>query len=119
AFKSSHYHLGKLGPPFYAITVLFQGLVFAVDISPFFFPVTAAYFNFAPVILGAVTIFAILSWWLTPESKWLRYEHLKTTFEGADGVKEHAGEHEQIKNPVFAGSAAPAANPSAPITSNQ
>ncbi|KAG9055362.1 hypothetical protein FS842_002427 [Serendipita sp. 407] len=118
AFKTSHYRLGKLGRPFYAIAVLFQGLVFAVDISPFFFPVTAAYFNYAPVIFGAATIFAILSWWFTPESRWLRTEHLKTTFDGADGLDEH----ERIKKPVAAesSSAPPPVNPfqGAPASGN-
>jgi len=57
--------------------------------SPFTFPVTAATFNFvsfairnvrtwaqiryhkACVIFGAVTIFAILTWYFTPEDQWL------------------------------------------------
>ncbi|CCA75707.1 hypothetical protein PIIN_09697 [Serendipita indica DSM 11827] len=88
SFKSSKYYLGKIGPVFYAIAAAFQALIFAVDISPFFFPVTVQYFNFAPVIFGAATIFAILSWWFTPESKWLRLEHVRKTFEGADGRGE-------------------------------
>jgi hypothetical protein len=39
--------------------------------SPLYFPVTAAGFNYSPVIFGAITIFAILTWWATPEEKWL------------------------------------------------
>lgn len=87
-FKGSKYYLGKWGPPLYVITVLFQGLVFAVDISPFFFPVTAKSFNFAPVIFGAVTIFAILTWYFTPESKWLRTEHIRAAFKEANNEHE-------------------------------
>lgn len=65
-FKGSHFFLGKWRKPFYIAAVLFNGLVFAVrawhyeqcstfpnislcsqtQISPFYFPVTPAYFNF-------------------------------------------------------------------------
>ena len=64
-FKSSHFYLGRLGIPFYIVSILFNGLVFAVCrfslnidlilipccifqvmISPFVFPVTAQSFNF-------------------------------------------------------------------------
>lgn len=40
-------------------------------ISPYYFPVTADTFNFAPVILGAVTIFAVVAYWVIPEDRWL------------------------------------------------
>jgi hypothetical protein len=29
------------------------------------------------VVFGAVTIFAVLTWWLLPEDKWLRPETLR------------------------------------------
>jgi translation initiation factor 5B len=63
-FQTSHFRLGALARPFYACTVGFNALVFAVRfscgppvdaeripppqvmISPFFFPVTAETFNF-------------------------------------------------------------------------
>ncbi|KAJ7490559.1 gamma-aminobutyric acid transporter [Mycena latifolia] len=64
-FQSSHFRLGALARPFYAITVFFNALVFVVSgipvvlldptltitlpqvmISPFFFPLTAETFNF-------------------------------------------------------------------------
>ncbi|KAJ6583903.1 gamma-aminobutyric acid transporter [Mycena vulgaris] len=73
-FQSSHFRLGKLARPFYASAVFFNALVFAVMISPFFFPVTAETFNFAPVIFGTVTVFGVASWYFTPEDKWLRRE---------------------------------------------
>ena len=54
-------------------------------ISPFYFPVDAAEFNYSvyvhslrvivlinSVIFGAVTIFGIISWAITPADKWLR-----------------------------------------------
>jgi hypothetical protein len=27
--------------------------------------------NYSPVIFGAITIFALVTWWVTPEEKWL------------------------------------------------
>ncbi|KAF7364728.1 Gamma-aminobutyric acid transporter [Mycena venus] len=73
-FQTSHFRLGALARPFYASAVFFNAVVFSVMISPFFFPVTAETFNFAPVIFGAVTIFGVASWYVTPEDKWLRRE---------------------------------------------
>ncbi|KAI0092481.1 hypothetical protein BDY19DRAFT_990199 [Irpex rosettiformis] len=70
-FKHSHFFLGKWRRLFYLGAALFNGLVFATQVSPFFFPVTAKSFNFAPVIFGAVTIFGIISWYFVPEDKWL------------------------------------------------
>ncbi|KAI0302969.1 gamma-aminobutyric acid transporter [Russula brevipes] len=85
AFKSSHYYLGRWARPMYLCTVLFNGLVFAVMISPFYFPVTAETFNFACVILGLVTIFAILSWYFIPPEKWLRQEQIERALHSAEG----------------------------------
>ncbi|EGO01474.1 hypothetical protein SERLA73DRAFT_158777 [Serpula lacrymans var. lacrymans S7.3] len=87
-FKSSHYNLGRYAKPFYASAAAFNILVFAVDISPFYFPVTAESFNFAVVIFGAVSIFAVLSWYFMPEHKWLRKEQLMRALNAADGIEE-------------------------------
>nr|GAT54735.1 gamma-aminobutyric acid transporter [Mycena chlorophos] len=73
-FTNSKYHLGRLARPFYASAVFFNAVVFAVMISPFYFPVTGETFNFAVVIFGSVTIFGILSWYFVPQDKWLRRE---------------------------------------------
>lgn len=75
-FHTSHFHLGRFAKPFYVCAVLFNGLIFSVMISPFYFPVVADTFNFACVIFGAVTIFGIASWYFTPEEKWLRREQV-------------------------------------------
>ncbi|KAI0070310.1 hypothetical protein K474DRAFT_1713450 [Panus rudis PR-1116 ss-1] len=83
-FKSSYFYLGKWRKPFYVGAVLFNALVFACQVSPFFFPTTAETFNFACVILGAVTIFGILSWWFVPEDKWLRREQIVQALVVAD-----------------------------------
>ncbi|KAH9909440.1 amino acid transporter [Fomitopsis serialis] len=90
-FKSSHYFLGRWRRPFYIATVLFNGLIFATQISPFYFPVTAQSFNFAPVILGAVTIFGILSWYFIPAEKWLRREQVLRALQVADEEPFGAG----------------------------
>lgn len=83
-FKSSKFKLGRFAKPFYVAAVLFNGLIFSVQVSPFFFPVTAETFNFAGVILGAITIFAILSWWFVPEEKWLTREQVLRAMKSAD-----------------------------------
>ncbi|KAG5643584.1 hypothetical protein DXG03_000637 [Asterophora parasitica] len=83
-FKSSYFHLGKLGVPFYAATAIFNAIIFSVDISPFFFPTTSETFNFACVIFGSVTIFGIISWYFTPEERWLRRDILVKGLENTD-----------------------------------
>lgn len=85
-FRMSHFLLGRFAMPFYAAAALFNGLIFAVMISPFYFPTTAETFNFACVIFGAVTIFGVLSWYFTPEDKWLRREHVLQSMKAADGT---------------------------------
>ena len=52
------------------------------------------WFGQAGVILGSVTIFGILSWLFTPESKWLRSSQAQQVYEGADhAVPEVHREH--------------------------
>lgn len=45
-FKWSKLKLGPFAKPFYAAAVFFSAIVLSVQISPFFFPVTAETFNF-------------------------------------------------------------------------
>lgn len=85
-FRSSHFLLGRFAMPFYAAAALFNGLIFAVMISPFYFPTTAGTFNFACVIFGAVTIFGVLSWYFTPEDRWLSRQHVLQSMKAADGT---------------------------------
>ncbi|KAA1465905.1 amino acid transporter [Dentipellis sp. KUC8613] len=85
-FKASHFYLGRFRRPFYVMTFLFNGLIFAVMISPFYFPVDADSFNFACVIFGAVTIFAVISWWYLPANQWLRQEQIVQALHTAEGV---------------------------------
>ncbi|KAF8418774.1 amino acid/polyamine transporter I [Boletus edulis BED1] len=64
-FQSSRFRLGKYAKPFYVCAAAFNALVFAVDISPFYFPVTAQTFNFAV-------------------DKWLRREQILRAMEVTD-----------------------------------
>ncbi|OCH85527.1 hypothetical protein OBBRIDRAFT_858802 [Obba rivulosa] len=90
-FKSSHFCLGKWRKPFYVATILFNGLVFSTQISPFYFP--------ACTIFGSVTIFGIVSWYFYPEDKWLRREQVLQALHAADeplhpessGVENNSG----------------------------
>ncbi|KAK2462762.1 hypothetical protein APHAL10511_005280, partial [Amanita phalloides] len=80
-FNKSYFYLGRHRRIFYVVAVLFNTLVFAVMISPFTFPVTAATFNFACVIFGCVTIFGILTWYFTPEEQWLPHDRIMQALE--------------------------------------
>ncbi|KAI0062014.1 amino acid transporter [Artomyces pyxidatus] len=89
-FKSSHFYLGKFARPIYFISVVWNALVVAAMISPFYFPVNAQSFNFACVIFGTVTIFAVLSWWFTPPEKWLRQEQIELALHSAEARPDTA-----------------------------
>lgn len=43
----------------------------AVLFSPIEWPVNSQTFNYSPVIFGAITIFGFVTWWITPEDRWL------------------------------------------------
>jgi hypothetical protein len=45
-FQSSKFKLGPFAKYFYVAAAFFNDIVFAVEVSPFFFPVTAEAFNF-------------------------------------------------------------------------
>lgn len=63
------------------LTSAFTVFLLAVLISPYYFPVTADTFNWAPVLLGAVTIFGFISYWIVPEDRWLANRRLKVIAE--------------------------------------
>ncbi|KAF2091684.1 amino acid transporter [Saccharata proteae CBS 121410] len=70
-FKHSRWSLGKWSRPLCLIALVWNLYLAAVLFSPLEFPVSADNFNYSPVIFGAVTIFGILSYYFTPEDKWL------------------------------------------------
>ncbi|KIY53882.1 gamma-aminobutyric acid transporter [Fistulina hepatica ATCC 64428] len=91
-FTSSYFYLGRWAKPMYIAASFFAALVVAVQISPFYFPVAADTFNFAIVIFGGVTIFGVMSWYFTPEDKWLRREHVLQALEAADEERAATGQ---------------------------
>ena len=72
-----------------AIALVWNLYLAAVLFSPLYFPVDGDSFNYSPVIFGAITIFAILSWWLTPKENWLpaarlgKVHNIEQTLHGA------------------------------------
>ncbi|KAG2014037.1 gamma-aminobutyric acid transporter [Coprinopsis cinerea AmutBmut pab1-1] len=54
AFKGSYFYLKGFRKPFYAVAVVWNGLIVCVMLSPFFFPVTAEVFNFVSTSLSIV-----------------------------------------------------------------
>jgi hypothetical protein len=70
-FKQAKWSLGRFSRPLTFIAFVWNTYLACVLFSPLYFPVTAGTFNYSPVIFGGITIFAILSWWFTPEDKWL------------------------------------------------
>jgi translation initiation factor 5B len=83
-FRNSHFFLGRWRKLCYAAAMVFNIFIVAVFISPYFFPVTADTFNFASVIFGAVSLFGVASWWLTPAEKWLRQEQVEQALRFAE-----------------------------------
>ncbi|KAL2849329.1 amino acid/polyamine transporter I [Aspergillus pseudodeflectus] len=70
-FPKPAWSLGRLSKPFQVIGVFWNGWVVAVLFSPYAFPVTGENLNYAPVIMAAVTIFALVSYFVMPEDAWL------------------------------------------------
>ncbi|KAL2072991.1 hypothetical protein VTL71DRAFT_10315 [Oculimacula yallundae] len=75
-FPKPRWSLGRLSRPFQFVGILWNAWVVAVLFSPYTFPVKGDTLNYAPVIMGAVTIFAVLSWWFTPDDAWLSKKHI-------------------------------------------
>ncbi|KAH6611123.1 amino acid transporter, partial [Trichoderma cornu-damae] len=87
-FPKPAWSLGRWSKPFQAISVLWNGWVVAVLYSPYVFPVSGSTLNYAPVIMGAVTIFAVLSWWLIPEERWLPSQRIKEQLLAGDSADD-------------------------------
>ncbi|KAF4918658.1 Thiamine transporter thi9 [Colletotrichum viniferum] len=83
-FPKPAWSLGKWSRPFQAIAVLWNGWVVAVLFSPYAFPVEASTLNYAPVIMGIVTIFAVFSWWFIPAEKWLPSQRIQETLDAGE-----------------------------------
>jgi len=69
--KMAKWSNGRFSKPFCWIAMIWNLFLLATVISPYYFPVTADTFNYAPVIFGAVTLMGIAAYLLTPEDRWL------------------------------------------------
>ncbi|KAL8279487.1 hypothetical protein RQP46_008049 [Phenoliferia psychrophenolica] len=88
-FKHSRWSLGKWGPLCYTISMVYNTFLLTTLYSPLEYPFTASTFNFALVITGGVSIFALVSWWFIPASNWLRPELMAAMRQNATAdVKE-------------------------------
>jgi hypothetical protein len=67
------------------IGVFWNGWVVAVLFSPYAFPVTGENLNYAPIIMAAVTIFALVSYFIMPEDAWLPKDRI-SNFVDSKGV---------------------------------
>jgi len=69
--KTAKWSNGRFSTPFLWISLIWNTFLLTTLISPYYFPVTADTFNYAPVIFGAVTIFGFVAYLTFPEEKWL------------------------------------------------
>lgn len=74
--KLAKWNNGRFSKPFCWIAMFWNLFILTTLISPYYFPVTADTFNYAPVIFGAVTIFGIVSYVVIPKEKWLKQEKI-------------------------------------------
>lgn len=70
-FKHARWSLGRWSRPLTFISLIWNTYLACVLFSPIEFPVTAATFNYSPVIFGGITILAFLTYFFTPENQWL------------------------------------------------
>lgn len=80
-FPTPAWSLGRWSKPFQVVGVFWNGWVVAVLFSPYAFPVTGETLNYAPVIMGIVTIFGLVSWWVIPADKWLPSQRIREVLE--------------------------------------
>ena len=95
-FRNARWSLGKWSRPLTFISLVWNLYLAAVLFSPVAFPVTKNTFNYSPVIFGAITIFALLTWWFTPEEKWLPAARLGKLKEIEETINRH--EHGRSNN---------------------
>lgn len=80
-FSNGRWSLGKWSRPLTFIAMVWNLYVASILFSPLFFPVTNQTFNYACVIFGAITIFAIACWWWMPEEEWMRTKRITAVIE--------------------------------------
>lgn len=70
-FRHARWSLGRWSRPMNFVALIWNLYLAAILFSPIEWPVDAGSFNYSPVIFGAITIFGILTWYFTPEERWL------------------------------------------------
>lgn len=75
--KTARWSNGRFSTPFLWISMFWNLFLLTTLISPYYFPVTADTFNYAPVIFGAVTIMGFVSWLVIPEERWLTMNKIR------------------------------------------
>ncbi|KAJ5222058.1 Thiamine transporter thi9 [Penicillium citrinum] len=97
-FPKPAWSLGRWSKPFQLIGVFWNGWVVAILFSPYAWPVTGENLNYAPIIMAGVTIFALISYFIMPESAWLprnRITHFIDSKGAVETVEEiHPGHGE-------------------------
>ncbi|KAJ5597036.1 hypothetical protein N7450_003494 [Penicillium hetheringtonii] len=97
-FPKPAWSLGRWSKPFQLIGVFWNGWVVAILFSPYAWPVTGENLNYAPIIMAGVTIFALISYFVMPESAWLprnRITHFIDSKGAVETVEEiHPGHGE-------------------------
>ncbi|GAO50458.1 hypothetical protein G7K_4582-t1 [Saitoella complicata NRRL Y-17804] len=100
----SRWSLGFLSRPFHLIAFLWNTFLSGVMFSPLFFPVDGAGLNYAPVIMGAVTLFALACWWFIPEEKWLEKRKIRAVIasnqENFDDIVGHQSEKNGVRERI-------------------
>ncbi|KAF1827379.1 amino acid permease [Dissoconium aciculare CBS 342.82] len=71
SFTNARWSLGRWSWTVSCIALVWNTFLACVLFSPLIFPVTGDTFNYSPVIFAAITLFGVLTWYFTPESKWL------------------------------------------------
>lgn len=68
-FKQGPWNLGRWSQPIGWVAVIWVGFIVVLFMLPPAYPVTATSFNYAPVAVGAVVLFAG-GWWVLSARKW-------------------------------------------------
>ncbi|KKK12224.1 amino acid permease, partial [Aspergillus rambellii] len=87
-FPKPAWSLGKWSKPFQFIAVFWNAWVVAILFSPYEFPVNGQNLNYAPIIMAAVTIFAVASYFLMPEEAWLPRDRISQFIDSKGVVAE-------------------------------
>jgi amino acid transporter len=93
--KEPRWSLGAWSRPFQIIGMVWNLWLVAVLFSPWEFPVSAETLNYAPIIMGIVTIFSLISWYFIPANKWLPSARIEEVLDA--GSKTHGDKHHAVE----------------------